>query len=177
MSVFSFKGMPKTTKTTILKPGEIFDLASFNRYRYRNIFNVRYSQILLSKAGLLRPSWIFEALVSVHEVVMDSINFVHDFRGWWATFCDTKEESQDGNKEFGNPGRRGRRRSAEAWFKGFGTKIKLRMKNIVTCWWKKEIGTLWISSIQKTYCHYLRQNYLNKNLNVKSRPKPFYFFK
>ena len=30
-------------KTTILKPGEIFDLASFNRYRYRNIFNVRYS--------------------------------------------------------------------------------------------------------------------------------------
>ena len=26
----------------ILKPEEIFDLASFNRYRYRNIFNVRY---------------------------------------------------------------------------------------------------------------------------------------
>ena len=37
-----------TSKTTILKPGEIFDLASFNRYRYRNIFNVRYSQIVVA---------------------------------------------------------------------------------------------------------------------------------
>ena len=35
----------------ILKPEEIFDLASFNRYRYRNIFNVRYSQIVVTNSS------------------------------------------------------------------------------------------------------------------------------
>ena len=34
----------------ILKPEEIFDLASFNRYRYRNIFNVRYDQEVRRKS-------------------------------------------------------------------------------------------------------------------------------
>jgi len=42
----------------------------------------------VSKAGLLRPFWIFEALVPVPEVVVDFPVIVH------ATFWDTKEESQ-----------------------------------------------------------------------------------
>ena len=71
-------------------------------------------------AGLLRtstssPSWIFEALVPIPKVIVDVLVFVHGLRGWWANFWDTKQESQDGNKEFGNLGRRGRRRPAEAW--------------------------------------------------------------
>ena len=70
-------------------------------------------------SGLLRtsassPSWIFEALVPVPKVVADVLVFVHSHRGWWDNSWDTKQESLDGNKEFGNPGRRGRRRPAEA---------------------------------------------------------------
>ena len=40
-------------------------------------------------------------------------NFVHCFRAW-ANIWKTNQESQDANKEFESPGRRGRRRSAEA---------------------------------------------------------------
>ena len=41
----------------------------------------------------------------------DFLVFVHSVYGWWANLWDTQQESQGGNKEFGNPGRRGRR-----WF-------------------------------------------------------------
>ena len=58
--------------------------------------------------------WIFEALVSVPKVVADVLVLVHGLSGCRATFWDTKEVSQDGNKGFGNSGRRGRRRPSEA---------------------------------------------------------------
>ena len=48
-----------------------------------------------------------DVLVSVPEVVVDVLVFVHSLRGWWASFGDTKQESQDGSKEFANQGRRG----------------------------------------------------------------------
>ena len=82
-----------------------------------------FNLILKDRLRLLRtstsqPSWFFEALFSVPKVVVDVQVFVHGLHGWRASFSNTKQESQpdsqDGNKEFGNPGRRGRRRPTEA---------------------------------------------------------------
>ena len=42
--------------------------------------------------------------------------FVVDGRAY--KLWDTKQESQDGNQKYGYPGRRGRRRRAEAGLKG-----------------------------------------------------------
>ena len=51
----------------------------------------------------------------------DVLVFVPGLPGWWATFWDTKEESHNGSKDFGNPGRRGRRLPAEAWYRGISS--------------------------------------------------------
>ena len=37
---------------------------------------------------------------------IDVLVFVHDLRGWFTNYRDTKQVSQDGNTEFGNSGRR-----------------------------------------------------------------------
>ena len=55
------------------------------------------------------------SLSPVLKVIADALVFVHGFREKWASMSDRNQESQDGSKEFENPGRRGRRRSAEAW--------------------------------------------------------------
>ena len=55
------------------------------------------------------PSCIFEVLVPVRQVVSDVLVVDHGLRCCWASFWDTKQESQDGNMEFRYPGRRGRR--------------------------------------------------------------------
>ena len=55
------------------------------------------------------PSWIIGALVPYPKIIADVLVFINGLRGGWASFWDTKQESQDGNKEFGNPGRLGRR--------------------------------------------------------------------
>ena len=52
------------------------------------------------------------AFLAIKCVVIDVLFSVHSLRGWWASFWATK---QDGNKEFGILGRRGRRRPVEAW--------------------------------------------------------------
>ena len=51
----------------------------------------------LLRASMSSPYWILEATLPVHVL-----------RGWWANFLNTKQQSQHGNKEFRNPGRRGR---------------------------------------------------------------------
>jgi len=55
------------------------------------------SQRILSKSGLLRTS----------TTLTFSIGFYHGIGGWPANFWDTKQESQDENKEFGHPRPRG----------------------------------------------------------------------
>ena len=62
------------------------------------------------RPGSLKPSL-------VPKVVTDVLVFVQGLPGWWVTIWDTEEESQYENKEFENPGRRERRRPAEAWLK------------------------------------------------------------
>ena len=74
------------------------------------MFTTRFSRPQRPRRpGLLKPS--FPSLKSSWASF-----FVHGLRGCWANFWGTKQESQDGKKEFGNPGRWGRRRPAEAWF-------------------------------------------------------------
>ena len=65
--------------------------------------NVQNNLNILFFGGSVRPN---QFKVRAPQDV-DVLVFVH---GPW----DTNEVSQDGNKEFGNPGRRGRRRPAEA---------------------------------------------------------------
>ena len=55
---------------------------------------------------------MIEALVPVLKVVADVLVFVHGLRSCRAN-KDVKQESQNGNKEFKNPGRRGLQRTAE----------------------------------------------------------------
>ena len=77
------------------------------------------------KAGLLRTStsstsWVFEALADV-------LVFIYGLRGRWASFWNTKQKTQDENKEFGNPGRG---RPAEAWSKGWTFECLMDVKNV-----------------------------------------------
>ena len=54
----------------------------------------------------------------IFKVVADIRVLVQGIRGWWANFLDTKQDSKDQNKELRIPGRRERRRPAEACFIG-----------------------------------------------------------
>ena len=75
------------------------------------------------------PSWTIETLVPILKVVADVKVFVHGLRGWWANFWDAKQQSQDVNEEFENPGRRGRRYPAEAC-----SKIRIAWYTVYFIW-------------------------------------------
>ena len=72
----------------------------------------------LPRSSTSSPSSIFEALFPAPNVVTDVLVLIHGRRGWWAEIWDTMDESQGRNKDFENPGWRGRRRPAEAWHIG-----------------------------------------------------------
>ena len=75
---------------------------------------MKFSRILAFKARESSPSLIFKARVPVPKVVASKVLvFVHGLVGEQPS--DTAEESQDDNKEFGNPGRRRLRFCAETW--------------------------------------------------------------
>ena len=51
--------------------------------------------------------------------------------GSQANFWDTKQESHEGDKEFENPGRRGRRRPAEVWSESYTKKpVDSKLKKV-----------------------------------------------
>ena len=52
----------------------------------------------------MSPFWILEALFPVLIFVVSVLVFVHGLRGLWGNFLDTTQESEDGSKEFCNPG-------------------------------------------------------------------------
>ena len=82
---------------------ELSQLLNHN-FLYFFILNIPYSdsEFLNHKqgsSGRQRPRRPGSLNASFPKGVADVLVLVHDFRGCWATFWDSKEESQDGNKE------------------------------------------------------------------------------
>ena len=85
-------------------------------------FKTNFTFALISKAHqdidnlVILDLWLkdFESLVPVLLVIMGVLGFVHSLRIRWANIEYRNQESQDGNKEFENLGRRWRWRPMEA---------------------------------------------------------------
>ena len=80
----------------------------------KNLKNPLNKMVLKKKTSMLKGNGSFFPFLFCVKVLNTARSF--SFRAWWANIWDKNKESQDGNKDFGNRGRRRRRRPAEAWF-------------------------------------------------------------
>ena len=78
----------------------------------------------------LFPSLYYKAYTISLIVIMGVLVVVHCLRAWWASIWNRNKESQDGNKEFKNPGRRGRRRPMEACLRALKSPKSLRHQSL-----------------------------------------------